>query len=199
MRNLVTPIGTIVFGSIIEARENPNSGKVEWNLGLVLSNEDSETILEAIEQALAAKRTADPRFPATNEKLKFPYRMSEKKNEEGVKEPDPDNMLWSFKRNSTYKTKTGEQAKQAPPSLYDSLGRVVTGTIERIPPRSTGKVVYDIYVYDMPAMKGVSLQVKGFQVAELRQDEAQLAPIEGGWVADESELDSITAALAGDA
>ncbi len=199
MRNLVTPVGTIVFGSIIEARENPNSGKVEWNLGLVIGVQESEVILDAIEQALAAKRAADPRFPATNDKLRFPYRISEKKDDDGIKQPDPDFLLWSIKRNSTYKTKTGEVAKQSPPALYDSLGRLVTGTIERIPPRSTGKAVYDIYIYDMPAMKGVSLQLKGFQIAELRQDDAQLTPIEGGWVPEGNELDSIAAALAGDA
>lgn len=197
MPHLVTPIGAMVFGNVVEPRENPNSGKVEWNLGFVLSLEDSDSIIQNIQAAVAAKRAANPKFPATDDKLRFPYKPSMKRNEEGELEPDPENLLWNFKRNTTYQTKTGEQKTNTPPALYDSLGRIVTGTIPRVPAGTTGKVVYDIYVYDMPGSKGVSLQIKGFQVAELKKTEEELPPIEGGWVPEE--IDSIAAALAADA
>lgn len=197
MPKFVSPIGAMVFGSIVEPRENPNSGKVEWNLGFVLSLEDSNSIMENIATAVAAKRAANPKFPQTDDKLKFPYRPSQRRNEEGEKEMDPDNLLWNFKRNATYQTKTGEIKQNNPPALYDSLGRLVTGTIDRVPSGTTGKVVYDIYVYDMPGAKGVSLQIVGFQIAEMKKIETDLAPIEGGWVPDE--IDDIAAALAGDA
>jgi hypothetical protein len=193
----VSPIGAMVFGSIVEPRENPNSGKVEWNLGFVLGLEESNTIMENIATAVAAKRAANPKFPQTDDKLKFPYRPSIRRNEEGEKEPDPDSLLWNFKRNATYQTKTGEIKQNNPPALYDSLGRLVTGTIDRVPSGTTGKVVYDIYVYDMPGAKGVSLQIVGFQIAEMKKIETDLAPIEGGWVPDE--IDDIAAALAADA
>ena len=139
-----TKIGTMVFGNIVEPRENPNSGKVEWNLGFVLSLEDSNSIMENIATALAAKRAANPKFPQTDDKLKFTYRPSQRRNEEGEKELDPDNLLWNFKRNATYQAKTGEIKQNTPPTLYDSLGRIVTGSVDRIPSGTTGKVVYDI-------------------------------------------------------
>ncbi len=190
----VTPLGRIVFGALCSPRENPNSGEVEWNLGFVLPVAESESILEAIEQALATKRAADPRFPAASDKLKMPYRMSTKKLEDGSREDDPDNLLFNFKRKAQYRTKTGDTETRTRPALYDSRGMVVTETVSNIPGGSTGKVVFEVYVYDMPGSKGVQLQLHGFQIAELKTNQVELQPIEGGWISEEA--DPIAAALA---
>ena len=187
----------MVFGSLVDPRENPNSGKPEWNLGFVVSVSDAETIFQAIEQALEEKRSRDLRFPKGNEGLKMPYRPSEKKDETGQKVVDPENLLFSFKRNAQVTTKTGEIKNTTPPSLYDSAGKIVTGTIGGIRGGTTGKVVYEVYVYDRAGSKGVSLQIVGFQIAQLAKDTIELAPIEGGWVSEE--LDPIAAALMADA
>lgn len=193
-QSLVTPLGTIVFGSICDPRENPNSGRVEWNMGFVVPLTQCDSIMEAIEQALADKRAADPRFPAKNDGLRMPFRPSMKKLEDGTKEDDPDNILFSFKRNAEYKTKTGETKTNSRPAIYDSRGMVVTDLVSVIPGGSTGKVVYQVYVYDMPGSKGVQLQLSGFQIAELKTNQVELQPIEGGWVSEE--VDPIAAALA---
>ena len=187
-------MGRIAFGALCSPRENPNSGQVEWNLGFVLSVDESAPLLEAIEQALAEKRATDPRFPASNDKLKMPYRMSTKKLEDGSREDDPDNLLWNFKRKAQYRTKTGETETRTRPALYDSRGMIVTDTLSNVPGGTTGKVVYEIYCYDMPGTKGVQLQLHGFQIAELKTNQVELQPIEGGWISEDA--DPIAAALA---
>lgn len=194
LANHVTPLGTIVFGSIVDPRENPNSGKFEWNMGFVVPLADAGSIMEAIEQALIDERARNPRFPATNEKLLLPYRPSMKKLDDGTKEDDPDNLLFSLKRNAQYKTKTGEVRTNSRPAIYDSRGMVVTESVRSIPGGTTGKAVYECYVYDMPGSKGVQLQLRGFQIYEMKANQVELAPIEGGWVSEDA--DPIAAALA---
>lgn len=150
--------------------------------------------MEIIEQALAVKRASDPRFPATNEKLKMPYRMSTKKLEDGTKEDDPENLLWNFKRKAKYRSKTGDTETRPRPQLYDSRGMIVTEAVSNVPGGSLGKVIFEPYVYDMAGSKGVQLQLHGFQISELKTMEVELQPIEGGWVSEEA--DPIAAALA---
>ena len=202
MPRFVTPIGRIAFGSLIQPRLNDNNGKTEWHLGLVLKEEDCEEIFANIENALTEQRQRDLRFPRDNTKLNMPYQPSMTKDEQtGEKVPVEGELLFKMKRNATRVLRTGETERNDPPKIYDSTGRVVNGaTIGRIGGGTTGKAVYDIYVYNMAAAKGVQLQLVGFQINELKQpDEVQLAPIEGGWVAEESEADEIAGLLAGDA
>ena len=194
MAKHVTPLGTIVFGAVVNPRENPNSGQIEWNLGFVVPLDKSDSILAVIEQALTEKRAADPRFPETNEKLRLPYRPSMKKLEDGSKEEDPENLLFSFKRKAQYRTKSGDVRNNTRPAIYDSRGMVVTESVANIPGGTTGKAVYEVFVYDMPGSKGVQLQLVGFQIAEMKTMEVELQPIEGGWISEEA--DPIAAALA---
>lgn len=200
MLTYVTPVGRIAFNSLISPRVNPNSGLMEYGCGFVLSHEDSESILANIERALEEYRVKNPKFPATNEKLIFPYEPSMRKKEDGTKEPELGLLLWKFKTKAQYKDKnTGELVNRTPPAIYDSLGRVVTGRIDRIPTNSEGKMVYEIYVYDMQANKGVQLQIRGCQVSKLEKSGPELTPIEGGWTPDEDSIDVIGAVLAADA
>jgi hypothetical protein len=194
LANHVSPLGTIVFGNIVDPRENPNSGRIEWNIGVVIPLSDAESLLKIIESALAEKRALDTRFPTSNDKLHMPYRMSQKKLEDGSKEDDPDNLLFTFKRNARYQTRGGETKTNPRPSLYDSLGRIVTETVHVVPGGTTGKVIFEPFVYDMPGSKGVQFQLRGFQIAEMKKQEFELQPIEGGWVSEEE--DPIAAALA---
>ena len=200
MRNLVTPVGRFVFGSILSPRVNPNNDSLEYTAGFVLSVEDSQSLLENMEQALVEHRAKNPNFPDTNDKLNFPYEVSRKLLESGEKVEDPDNLLWKFKNKAQYKSKqTGEMINKTPPSIYDSLGRIITNKLDRIPGGTTGKIVYDVWVYDQKVAKGVQLQIKGFQIASMVQEHLELQPIEGGWVAEEDDIDAIGAALAANA
>lgn len=197
MPSLVTQVGRYAFGALTEPRTNPNSQKIEYNCGFVLSEADSEDIFANMEKAIEAKRAADPRFPKDNSALRFPFRESTKKLEDGTKEVVPGEYLWNFKRNAEIQRKTGELVRNNPPAIYDSLGRIVTGQVERFASGTTGKVVYDVYVYNMAGSKGVSLQLVGFQIAELKRGEVALSAIEGGWVSETE--DDFAAVLAGNA
>ena len=202
MPRFVTPIGRIAFGALTTPRVNDNNGKTEWHLGLVLKEEECEEIFANIENALTEARQRDLRFPKDNSKLNMPFQPSMTKDEQtGEKVPVDGELLFKMKRNASRTLRTGETERNDPPKIYDSTGRLVSpGSIGRIGGGTTGKAVYDLYVYNMTAAKGVQMQLIGFQINELKQpEEVQLAPIEGGWVAEESEADAIAGLLAGDA
>lgn len=200
MRNqhATAAIGRIAFGSVIEARLNESSGKTEWSMGWVVPEADAQDIFDSIERAIEEMRQRNPRFPKDNSKLHMPFSQSMKKDENGERVPEDGVLLFKFKRNASRTLKTGEQQPNTPPHLYDSTGRLVDPkTIGRVGGGSTGRVVYETYVYDMPAAKGVQLQLVGFQVDQLRKEEAMVLPtIEGGWVAEQSEADEIAELLA---
>lgn len=191
-------IGRIAFGSIIEPRLNESSGKTEWALGWVIEEAEAQDIFDAIEQGLTEMRQRDPRFPKDNSKLYMPFSQSMKKDESGEKVPVDGELLFKFKRNAHRTLRTGDQQPNTAPMLYDSTGRLVDPkTIGRVAGGSTGRPIYEVYVYSMPAAKGVQLQLVGFQVDKLQQEETiALPPIEGGWVAEQSEADEIAELLA---
>lgn len=191
-------IGRIAYGSIIEARVNEASGRTEWSIGWVAREDETQDIFDLIEQALADMRQKDPRFPKDNSKLHMPVAQSMAKDDTGEKVPVEGELLFKFKRNSTKTLKTGEQIPNTPPLIYDSTGRLVDPkTITRLGSGSTGRPIFEVYGYNMSMAKGVSLQLAGFQIDKLRQDDPiELPPIEGGWVAEQSEADEIAAMLA---
>lgn len=188
-KKLVTETGRAVFSNLTQPRENPNSGKLEWQIGLILTEEDCEPLLQAIEEAVARKRATDPSFPETG--YHMPIKPSMKPNDAGEKVPVDGEFLVNFKRQYHLRSKTGEDTVNTAPALYDANGRVVTAQISRVPGGSMGRVIYEPYVYSMKGAKGVSLQLHGFQIAELADESVPLAPISGGWVPEEDEDDEV--------
>lgn len=200
-RHATKAIGRIAFGSVVEPRVNDTSGKTEYSIGWVASEDETQDILSIIELSLEEERKRNSYFPKSNEKLHFGFTQSMKKDESGEKVPDEGMLLFKFKRNAHRTLKTGEQTLNTPPHIYDATGRLVDSkTIGQIGAGSTGRVIFETYVYDMKAAKGVQLQLVGFQIEKIRQEEAiELPPIEGGWVAEQSEADALAQMLAGDA
>jgi len=187
-----TPIGRIAWGSLIEPRENQASGEMEWSLGLVCAEDECQEFFEAIEEALAEARAKDLKFPRDNSKLYLPFSPALKKNEAGELEPDEGFITIKLKRKRMIRKRgLTEKTTNTPPLLYDSSGKIVR--LAEVPGGSRGLAVFDIYCYNTPTTKGVSLGLKGFQVVELFEREDALPAIEGGWRA-ESELDQLLAA-----
>jgi hypothetical protein len=194
MTKSVSPLGRFVFGALNQPRTN-NFGKTEWSCGLQLSTEEGEPLLTAIEQTLAAKRKGDPRFPQKNDNLRMPYRPSRSKDESGEYIVDPNKMIWVFNRNYEIK-RNGEPTRNTPPLIYDSTGRLVED-LGHVGFGSMIKVVYDIYCYSQPGGNGgVKLDLLGFQIASLKENVEELAPIEGGWVAETTPAEDIASILA---
>ena len=182
----LSPIGTMVFGNVVEARMN-DYGNAEWGCGLRLTEQESSAMLKVVEEQLAERRKTDPKFPATNEGLKFPFRAAKEKNEAGewVQGLTTD-LLWTINRKTVRKDRTGQEVKNSPPTIYDSNGTIVTDMPE-VGFGSKIKVVYDAYIYNRPGNAGVKFELIGIQVVELKE---AAAPIEipaiegGGWVAE---------------
>jgi len=194
MTRRVSPLGRFVFGALVQPRTN-DFGKTEWSCGLQLSNDEGEPLLAAIEETLAAKRKGDPRFPQKNDGLRMPYRPSKSKGDNGEYIVDPDNMVWVFNRNHEIK-RNGEPTRNTPPLIYDSTGKIVQD-LNHIGFGSMIKVVYDIYCYSQPGGNGgVKLDLIGFQIADLKEMVEELAPIEGGWVAETTPAEDIASILA---
>jgi hypothetical protein len=192
----LTNVGKYVFGSIVEPRTNA-FGVSQWSVGLVLQEADAQPLFELIEQYLEEKRVGNARFPKTNDGLKMPFFPSTKLLPDGTKEEVPGEFLFKFVRKFERKNKSGELTRNTPPAIYDSLGRVINGKVDRISSGSTGKAVFEVYVYDNAGVRGVTFQLLGFQIAELKVQELELPPIEGGFVAEQTEDDDIAAVLAG--
>jgi len=195
----ITPIGRYVYGALLEPRTT-DFGKTEWRAALVLSEADSEPLFAAIEEVLTAKRAENPKFPTDNSKVRLPVRQSERKNEAGEKEVVEGEYLWTFSRNASRKGREGEVIRNTPPVLYDSLGNVITGKLNRISGGTMGKIVYEMYCYDQMANKGITMQLMGFQISELNAGpEDKLDPIEGGSFVLANEEAEIEALLGGNA
>ena len=186
----VSPEGVFIFGALIDPRSNEYG--TEWCCGLQLTVEAGEAIAKSVEDALANKRNRDPAFPKSNKQIKLPFSQARKRNEAGEWEPDPEHIIWNFKRKWEVKV-NGELTRNTPPLTYDSTGRLCE--VKDIGYGSRVKVIYDCYCYTMNG-GGVKLELIGVQIAELKQRSLELAPIEGGWVAETTEEEDISRILA---
>lgn len=200
MSTHVTPVGSFAFPSLNEPRENLNK-KLEWSVGIVLTEESATDVLKVIEAVIAEERARNPRFPKDDSVLNIPVGANYKKNEAGEKEIIPGQFLIRFKRPYELKGKrTGDIRINSAPVIYDGSGQLVSEP-PNIGNGTEGKIIYRAFAYDN-VQKGVGLYLMGAQIYKLNTGEEaiKLAPIEGGWVAEESqqtEETSLAALLAG--
>lgn len=187
MAQFKTALGRVVFGNMIEPRTS-DYGKSEWTLGVVFDEVATNQMLVHMEDELESYRSRSPlnsKFPALVA-VKNGIKPSEKKNEDGTKEPDEGNFLAVFKRQTTWKSKQGDVGKNAAPRLYDSVGRLIDPI--DVPRGSIGLVVYEHSIYNNPGNQGVSLRLVGFQIAELAEgDEVKMDAIDGSFVVEPNE------------
>jgi len=182
----VSPVGEIVFGAIVEPRENQITGTLEYSLGFQLPMDQSDGMLSALEEALTEARNKDPKFKAKGASVNLPYKPAARRNPETDElEPIEGMLLWTFKRKDSYVRKaTGEVKKNTPPQLYDSNGYLLKpGELIDVPRGSTGRVVFEPYAYSIGSF-GVQFQLVGFQIATLAENDlgVKLEKIEGGFV-----------------
>lgn len=175
-----TVIGRVVFGNMIQAVTS-DYGKTEWVLGFVVDEPGVNKMMGYMEDEAASYRSRkaeNSKFPALSA-VKTGIKPSEKKNEDGTKEPDEGNFLCIFKRQTSWKSQQNDVHKNNPPKMYDSVGRLIDPI--DVPRGSKGLVVYEHSIYNNPGNKGVSLRLVGFQIAELAEgDELKMDAIEGG-------------------
>lgn len=179
----------MVWGNLIEPGENRVSGEMQWDLGLVCSEEECQPFFSAIEDALAEARNRDLKFPRENTGLTLPFQPAMKKTEAGELEPLEGMITLKLKRKRMVKRRgQSERMPNTPPRIYDSEGKLVQ--VAEIPRGSKGKAVYDLYVYNTAGKRGVGMGLQGFQIVELAERGDSLPPVEGGWRA-ETELDQL--------
>jgi hypothetical protein len=183
MAKYVTPIGRVAWSNMIDQTKNLKDD-LEWNVGLVVAEENAIPILELVQKALDDRRKSDPSFPTSDTGLNFPYGPSMRKDETGTKVPEVGFLTFKFKRPAElFRKAVGRKEPNTAPLIFDSKGRPVK--IPAIAPGSEGKVIFDTYAYDKAGQKGVGLQLIGFQVVKLEVDTIELDEVEGGWVAEE--------------
>lgn len=192
MAKHVTSVARIAFNSIINPRTS-DFGKTSWDVGVVLTEKDSQSIFQAIEDEITRYRDTNAKGKElpNNDKLKMPWRQSVRQNEDGEKVPVEGEFLWVFKRPVSYPDRrNGGETKNTPPLIYDSMGKIVDG-LEEVPNQTTGKVVYEVGIYNRMGNSGITLRFVGFQIAEMGAGSGvDLTPIEGGtFVAEEDSAD----------
>ena len=197
MAKYVTSIGRIAFNSIVTPRTS-DFGKTSWDVGMVLTEKDSQSIFRAIEDEITRFRDTNAKGKdlPNNDKLKMPWRQSVRQNEDGEKVPVEGEFLWVFKRPVSYPDRrSGGETKNTPPLIYDSLGKIVND-MQEVPNQTTGKVVYEVGIYNRMGNSGVTLRLVGFQIGELGAgSDVQLTPIEGGTFVKEEDSADIGALL----
>ena len=197
MAKHVTSIGRIAFNSLVTPRTS-DFGKTSWDVGMVFTEKDSQSIFQAIEDELQRFRDTNRsgKDLPDNSKLKMPWRQSVQQNADGEKVPVDGEFLWVFKRPISYPDRrNGGEMKNTPPLIYDAIGKIVEGMTE-VPNQTTGKAIYEVGIYNRMGNSGVTMRLVGFQIAQLGEAGLDLAPIEGGFVAGGDD-DDISAVLAG--
>jgi len=200
MANCCTGTGSLAWAAVVDPSEDTFSDKMTWNCGLVIGEEDLPAFLETLEKEIEnrQKEGTFPKEMPVGEKMKWPYKPSFKKDEDGQKVAEEGKFVLSFKRNTTRKMR-GEIINNSAPQILDSTGQLVVGTKPNPGPGSLVRVIYRPYAYDTKSFSGVQLQLLGVQIVELKErDSLQVEAVDGGWVA-EAPRDDLQSILDGDA
>lgn len=183
-----SPIGTLAFGNLTNA-EPDLSDRMVWQGSMRFPNEAIGPLADAIDEAVAEYRKADPSFPEDVTKLQLPIKPAQDKDPEN---PDGDRIesktetIVKFVRKLEWKEKkTGKVHQRSAPTIYDAAGTVCNETVGEVGWGSTGRMYFKAIAYDFKGKKGVSFALEGFQIKELKTKDAGVtaAPIEGGWIA----------------
>ena len=176
---LLTVPGRMAFGSLVEPRVTDYGS--EWSLGLELTNEEAQPLIEAMLAAVDDAMARDPKWKTAKDYNK-PWGPARDKQPDGTLVDNPDKVLIRIKR-KTEKKYRGELTKQDPPILWDSLGRVVNGQVKEVGWGSIIKVQFEFFPYSMGSC-GIATDLQGVQIIELKERELAPPPVEGGWVVD---------------
>lgn len=200
MANHCTGTGSLAWAALVDPSEDTYSDKMTWNCGLVIGEEDMPSFLETLEKEIAnrQKEGSFPKEMPTGEQMKWPYKPSFKKDDNGQKIAEEGKIVLSFKRNTVRKV-NGETVNNSAPQILDSTGQLVVGQKPNPGPGSLVRVIYRPYAYKMKSFSGVTAQLLGVQIVELKErDSLQVDAVDGGWVA-EAPRDDFQAILDGDA
>ena len=200
MANHVTPTGSVAWAALLEPQQDAYNDEMNWNVGLVLTEEDLAPVLAVFEKTIedAQKRGDFPANLPVGEKMKWPYKPSIKKEEDGTKVAEEGKFAVSFKRKTT-RTIRGEQVNNSAPQILDSTGQLVVGQKPDIGGGSLVRVIYRPYAYKNKAFCGVGAQILGVQIVELKErDNITVDAVDGGWVA-EAPRDDLQSILDGEA
>ena len=192
----VSPLGRYAFGSVIDTTTNMNE-KSEWLLWLELSNKDSEELLKLVADEIKLGYDEFGKKWPTQDQLNKPYRQATMPDPDGGSDrvPNPDAMIWIFKRKGTFfDKKTRTDKAKTPPQVIDSDGiPVKMDDRPNVGYGSTLKALFHADHYSYLGQHGVAFRLNGFQIGELREvgtDVAgNLAPISGGWKQHDSDVD----------
>ena len=192
----VSPLGRYAFGSIIDTTTNMNE-KTEWLLWLELDMKDSEELMKLVTEQITLGYDEFGKQWPDQLKLNVPYKQATMPDPEGGSDrvPNPDAMIWIFKRKGVYFDKKARIEKpKTPPQVIDSEGIPVK--MDERPPVGYGttlKALFHADHYFYKGQSGVAFRLNGFQIAHLKQSgtdvAGNLAPISGGWKQHESDVD----------
>ena len=187
-----SPLCEVAFAYLSEPRENLG-GNLEWTIGVKLKEDEMIPLMDICNEEIKEKQKAGKLGKELGAKFNWPYRTSQKKEEDGSKTVVDGEFLWVFKRKVVRKIR-GEESRNMPPSIFDGMGHKVAN-----PPQIGGgskvKIIFTPYAYDN-VQKGVQFQLQAVQIVELKEVATlEIAPVEGGWQAPDAGGDSDFAAM----
>ena len=192
MKPQTSPLCEVAFAYLSEPRENLG-GNLEWNIGVKFTEEEMVPLMDICNEEIADRQKSGKFAKELSPKFHWPYRPSQKKEEDGSKTVVDGEFLWVFKRKVVRKIR-GEESRNMPPSIFDGMGHKVAN-----PPQIGGgskvKIIFTPYAYDN-VQQGIQLQLQAVQIVELKEvSTLEVAPVEGGWQNPDGGGDSDFAAM----
>ena len=192
MKPQTSPLCEVAFAYLSEPRENLG-GNLEWNIGVKFTEAEMIPLMDICNEEIADRQKSGKLAKELSPKFNWPYRPSQKKEEDGSKTVVDGEYLWVFKRKVVRKIR-GEESRNMPPSIFDGMGHKVAN-----PPQIGGgskvKIIFTPYAYDN-VQQGIQLQLQAVQIVELKEVATlEVAPVEGGWQNPDGGGDSDFAAM----
>ena len=167
----VSPLGRYAFGSVIDVTKNLND-EDEWLLWLELSVEQSEPLIQLVEDEIKLGYDEFGKGWGDKAKLNKPYKQATMPDPEGGSKrvENPDALIWVFKRKGQYMDhKTRTMKPKTPPVIVDSDGiPVKMDDRPAVGYGSTVKALFHSDHYQWKGSKGIAISACGLNLSAMQ-------------------------------
>jgi hypothetical protein len=167
-RRIVTPIGRVAWCHVIQPHEDL-SHRLVWDVAVEVDEQAVESYQDIADELIENARSADPKFPRSDDKLNYPWCASRSpKKDDGSPGDIIEGALLIKAKRRCMLVRNGQQERNTPPILQDSLGQPIKeGTLNEIPPGSEARLMLDMFAYCQGGNAGVSFGLVGLQLKQL--------------------------------
>ncbi len=167
-RRIITPVGRVAWCHVIQPHEDL-SQRMVWDVAVEIDEASVEAYQEIADELIENARSADPKFPRSDDKLNYPWCASRgPKKDDGSPGDIIEGVVLIKAKRRCVLVRNGQQERNTPPILQDSMGQPIKeGTMAEIPPGSEARLMLDMFAYNQAGNAGVSCGLVGLQLKAL--------------------------------